>query len=121
MPVFLRVDLRMRRMWGAHSCLSFCDGDEDVRTAAEVCATDGYDRTSTAWRESCPALSGAAARAADRDPQHVAQGFHGPRQRETLATDCPGTAPVRDSKQPEGPVLVFGVSPWTSFLTYVTK
>ncbi|MER7404145.1 DUF397 domain-containing protein [Streptomyces sp. NPDC000070] len=33
----------------------------------------------------------------------------------------PGILPVRDSKQPDGPILVFGASPWASFLTYVTK
>ncbi|MFD5337101.1 DUF397 domain-containing protein [Streptomyces hawaiiensis] len=38
-----------------------------------------------------------------------------------VADDHPGIVPVRDSKQPDGPVLVFGASPWTSFLTYVTK
>ncbi|WP_309098011.1 DUF397 domain-containing protein [Streptomyces sp.] len=29
--------------------------------------------------------------------------------------------PVRDSKTPDGPVLVFGTSPWASFLTFVTR
>jgi hypothetical protein len=29
--------------------------------------------------------------------------------------------PVRDSKLPHGPILVFGVSTWTSFLAYVKK
>ncbi|AMW11346.1 DUF397 domain-containing protein [Streptomyces qaidamensis] len=38
-----------------------------------------------------------------------------------IAADCPGTAPVRDSKHLDGPTLVFGASPWASFLTYVTK
>ncbi|MDK1347484.1 DUF397 domain-containing protein [Streptomyces sp. 378] len=38
-----------------------------------------------------------------------------------VADNCPGTVPVRDSKRPDGPILVFGVSPWASFLTYVTK
>ncbi|MFD5480677.1 DUF397 domain-containing protein [Streptomyces hawaiiensis] len=38
-----------------------------------------------------------------------------------IAANCPGTAPVRDSKQPDGPVLVFGASPWASFLAYVKK
>ncbi|GAA2765034.1 hypothetical protein GCM10010103_40750 [Streptomyces paradoxus] len=32
-----------------------------------------------------------------------------------------GRVPVRDSKRPDGPILVFGASPWASFLTYVTK
>lgn len=27
--------------------------------------------------------------------------------------------PVRDSKQPDGPILVFRASPWTSFLASV--
>jgi hypothetical protein len=38
-----------------------------------------------------------------------------------VADNCPGTVPVRDSKQSDGPILVFGASPWASFLTYVTK
>ncbi|MEU1317823.1 DUF397 domain-containing protein [Streptomyces tibetensis] len=38
-----------------------------------------------------------------------------------VADNCPGMIPVRDSKQPQGPILVFGVSPWASFLTYVTN
>ncbi|MBX9365546.1 DUF397 domain-containing protein [Streptomyces massasporeus] len=38
-----------------------------------------------------------------------------------IADTCPGTAPVRDSKQPDGPILVFGAGPWASFLTYVKK
>ncbi|MFD5480689.1 DUF397 domain-containing protein [Streptomyces hawaiiensis] len=37
-----------------------------------------------------------------------------------VADNCPGMIPVRDSKQPQGPILVFGTSPWASFLTYVT-
>ncbi|MEV5353370.1 DUF397 domain-containing protein [Streptomyces sp. NPDC052693] len=31
----------------------------------------------------------------------------------------PDIVPVRDSKVPDGPVLVFGASPWASFLTFV--
>ncbi|MEU0389417.1 DUF397 domain-containing protein [Streptomyces chartreusis] len=38
-----------------------------------------------------------------------------------VADNHPGIVPVRDSKQSDGPVLVFGESPWASFLTYVTK
>ncbi|MFJ8596081.1 DUF397 domain-containing protein [Streptomyces sp. NPDC093598] len=38
-----------------------------------------------------------------------------------IAADCPGTAPVRDSKRPDGPILVFGASPWASFLAHVKK
>jgi hypothetical protein len=38
-----------------------------------------------------------------------------------VADNCPGMIPVRDSKQPQGPILLFGVSPWASFLTYVTN
>jgi hypothetical protein len=34
---------------------------------------------------------------------------------------CPGLVPVRDSKRPDGPILVFGASPWSSFLAYVTR
>ncbi|MEU4469264.1 DUF397 domain-containing protein [Streptomyces sp. NPDC024017] len=38
-----------------------------------------------------------------------------------VADNCPGTVPVRDSKRPDGPILVFGAGPWASFLTHVTK
>ncbi|MYS90426.1 MULTISPECIES: DUF397 domain-containing protein [Streptomyces] len=38
-----------------------------------------------------------------------------------VADGHPGVVPVRDSKQPDGPILVFGESPWASFLTYVTE
>ncbi|MFI8167838.1 DUF397 domain-containing protein [Streptomyces sp. NPDC085931] len=36
-----------------------------------------------------------------------------------VADDYPDMIPVRDSKVPDGPVLVFGASPWASFLTFV--
>ncbi|MFI7138420.1 DUF397 domain-containing protein [Streptomyces massasporeus] len=36
-----------------------------------------------------------------------------------VADDHPGTVPVRDSKNPDGPILVFGATSWTSFLTQV--
>ncbi|MEU1577061.1 DUF397 domain-containing protein [Streptomyces collinus] len=38
-----------------------------------------------------------------------------------VAEGHPGTAPVRDSKRPDGPILVFGASPWASFLAHVKK
>ncbi|MFJ4539025.1 DUF397 domain-containing protein [Streptomyces tibetensis] len=38
-----------------------------------------------------------------------------------VADNCPGMIPVRDSKQPQGPIVVFGASPWASFLTFVTN
>ena len=38
-----------------------------------------------------------------------------------VADNHPGTVPVRDSKQSDGPVLVFQSGSWASFLTYVTK
>jgi hypothetical protein len=38
-----------------------------------------------------------------------------------VADNHPGIVPVRDSKQSDGPVLVFSANPWASFLTYVTK
>ncbi|MFD4537563.1 DUF397 domain-containing protein [Kitasatospora sp. NPDC058397] len=37
---------------------------------------------------------------------------------ETTA-DFPGLAPVRDSKDPEGPALVFPADAWQSFVTAV--
>ncbi|MFH8416715.1 DUF397 domain-containing protein [Streptomyces collinus] len=36
-----------------------------------------------------------------------------------LAAGCPGIAPVRDSKRPDGPILVFDANPWASFLVGV--
>ncbi|MDQ1018192.1 DUF397 domain-containing protein [Streptomyces afghaniensis] len=38
-----------------------------------------------------------------------------------VADNHPGIVPVRDSKQPHGPILVFRSGSWASFLTYVTK
>jgi hypothetical protein len=38
-----------------------------------------------------------------------------------VADGHPDIIPVRDSKQSDGPILVFGASPWASFLTYVTE
>ncbi|GAA4316985.1 DUF397 domain-containing protein [Streptomyces venetus] len=35
--------------------------------------------------------------------------------------NCSGTVPVRDSKLRHGPVLVFGASPWASFLAGVKE
>ena len=34
-----------------------------------------------------------------------------------VADGCPGLVPVRDSKVPDGPVLVFGAVSWSSFVT----
>ncbi|MGA5360057.1 DUF397 domain-containing protein [Streptomyces purpurascens] len=36
-----------------------------------------------------------------------------------VADNCPGIVPVRDSKLPHSPILVFGASPWASFLARV--
>ncbi|MEU0198369.1 MULTISPECIES: DUF397 domain-containing protein [unclassified Streptomyces] len=36
-----------------------------------------------------------------------------------VADNCPRTVPVRDSKRPQGPILVFGATSWTSFLADV--
>ncbi|MGY3202606.1 DUF397 domain-containing protein [Streptomyces sp. TE5632] len=36
-----------------------------------------------------------------------------------VAHGCPGLVPVRDSKAPNGPVLVFGSASWTPFLAEV--
>ncbi|WP_078885232.1 DUF397 domain-containing protein [Streptomyces sp. NRRL S-146] len=33
-----------------------------------------------------------------------------------VADDHPGTVPVRDSKSPDGPILLFAAGPWASFL-----
>ncbi|MFH8386573.1 DUF397 domain-containing protein [Kitasatospora sp. NPDC018058] len=36
-----------------------------------------------------------------------------------MAPGFPGLVPVRDSKDPNGPVLVFPASAWTAFLSGV--
>ncbi|MEV7184064.1 DUF397 domain-containing protein [Kitasatospora sp. NPDC093102] len=36
-----------------------------------------------------------------------------------LAPNYPGLAPVRDSKDPQGPALVFPAEAWTSFVSAV--
>ncbi|MFF8016043.1 DUF397 domain-containing protein [Streptomyces sp. NPDC007929] len=36
-----------------------------------------------------------------------------------VADNCAGIIPVRDSKQPQGPILVFATTSWTSFLADV--
>ncbi|KMS78783.1 hypothetical protein ACH49_14415 [Streptomyces leeuwenhoekii] len=36
-----------------------------------------------------------------------------------IAENCPGVVPVRDSKLPAGPVIVFGEDSWSSFLAGV--
>ncbi|MFC5666628.1 DUF397 domain-containing protein [Kitasatospora misakiensis] len=36
-----------------------------------------------------------------------------------IAPDFPGLVPVRDSKDPEGPALVFPTPAWRAFLTAV--
>ncbi|MBX9394763.1 DUF397 domain-containing protein [Streptomyces sp. TRM72054] len=34
-----------------------------------------------------------------------------------VADGCPGIVPVRDSKVPDGPLIVFGAAPWAAFVT----
>ena len=36
-----------------------------------------------------------------------------------VADDFPGTVPVRDSKDPQGPALVFPAAAWSAFITDV--
>jgi hypothetical protein len=36
-----------------------------------------------------------------------------------VAVNVPGAAPVRDSKDPHGPALVFSTDAWSAFLTDV--
>ncbi|MFJ9686062.1 DUF397 domain-containing protein [Streptomyces bacillaris] len=36
-----------------------------------------------------------------------------------VSDDFPGVVPVRDSKQPEGPALVFGAPAWAAFVNDV--
>ncbi|MFC8952905.1 DUF397 domain-containing protein [Streptomyces sp. NPDC057101] len=33
-----------------------------------------------------------------------------------VGDDCPGSVPVRDSKVPDGPSLLFGADAWVSFV-----
>ncbi|WP_367041729.1 DUF397 domain-containing protein [Streptomyces sp. Je 1-332] len=35
-----------------------------------------------------------------------------------VADGVPGIVPVRDSKDPQGPVLLLGADPWSVFVTY---
>jgi hypothetical protein len=55
------------------------------------------DLTAAVWRKSSYSGGGA------NDCVEVADGH-------------PGIVPVRDSKVPNGPVVVLGATPWTSFL-----
>ncbi|MEU8561930.1 DUF397 domain-containing protein [Streptomyces cyaneofuscatus] len=34
-----------------------------------------------------------------------------------VSDDFPGVVPVRDSKRPEGPAVIFGTSAWAAFLS----
>ncbi|MGA4881402.1 DUF397 domain-containing protein [Streptomyces lydicamycinicus] len=36
-----------------------------------------------------------------------------------VSNDLPALTPVRDSKNPQGPALLFGTSTWASFVTAV--
>jgi hypothetical protein len=36
-----------------------------------------------------------------------------------VTDEVPGIVPVRDSKSPDGPVIVFGAASWTAFLPSV--
>ncbi|MFF7253117.1 DUF397 domain-containing protein [Streptomyces microflavus] len=36
-----------------------------------------------------------------------------------VSDDFPGAVPVRDSKRPEGPAVVFGTSAWSAFISDV--
>ncbi len=36
-----------------------------------------------------------------------------------VSDDLAGLVPVRDSKQPEGPAVIFGTSAWTAFISDV--
>ncbi|KUJ66243.1 toxin [Streptomyces albus subsp. albus] len=38
-----------------------------------------------------------------------------------VADNVPGLVPVRDSKDPDGPALVFGSSAWSSFVSAVKR
>ncbi|MXM68490.1 DUF397 domain-containing protein [Streptomyces sp. HUCO-GS316] len=58
------------------------------------------DISKAAWRKSSYSEGGA------NDCVEVADGY-------------PGIVPVRDSKAPDGPLLVFAATSWASFLTRV--
>ncbi|MFD5265181.1 DUF397 domain-containing protein [Streptomyces sp. NPDC058335] len=38
-----------------------------------------------------------------------------------VADGCPVLVPVRDSKAPDGDVLVFGATSWAAFLTHTAR
>ncbi|WP_171110510.1 MULTISPECIES: DUF397 domain-containing protein [Streptomyces] len=56
------------------------------------------DLTTATWRKSSYSEGG------DNDCVEVADGH-------------PGIVPVRDSKAPDGPLIVFGTASWTAFVT----
>ncbi|MFJ9963010.1 DUF397 domain-containing protein [Streptomyces avermitilis] len=58
------------------------------------------DLSTAAWRKSSYSEGGA------NDCIEVADGY-------------PGLVPVRDSKAPQGPALVFGAEPWAAFVSNV--
>ncbi|CAM5376519.1 DUF397 domain-containing protein [Streptomyces griseomycini] len=60
------------------------------------------DLTTASWRKSSYSDGG------DNNCLEVADGH-------------PALVPVRDSKAPDGPVLVFGAAAWTSFVTGTKK
>lgn len=60
------------------------------------------DLSTAAWRKSGYSEGG------DNDCVEVADG-------------CPGLVPVRDSKVPDGNVLVFGATSWAAFLTHTAR
>lgn len=38
-----------------------------------------------------------------------------------VAANLPAVVPVRDSKRPDGPVLVLGPAAWADFVAYVSE
>ncbi|MEU4497442.1 DUF397 domain-containing protein [Streptomyces sp. NPDC023998] len=64
----------------------------------EACIEVAYDFPGAAWRKST--YSGASGGEACVE----------------VAYDFPGVVPVRDSKNPTGPVLVIGAASWTAFV-----
>ncbi|MDQ1027428.1 hypothetical protein QF035_005010 [Streptomyces umbrinus] len=64
--------------------------------------TRTLDLSTAIWRKSSYSEGG------DNDCVEVADGY-------------PGIVPVRDSKFPQGPALVFGAEPWALFLGNVSR
>ncbi|MCX4822960.1 DUF397 domain-containing protein [Streptomyces sp. NBC_01142] len=87
-----------------------------------------YDLSTAQWRKSsysdgdggeCVEVAYAFPGAAWRKSTH--SGGDGGESCVEVLDDVPGVVPVRDSKNPSGPVLVVGAAAWTAFVGGVTR